>query len=158
MVGIGYDIHRLGDGLPLKIGGIQIPSDRGAIAHSDGDVLLHALCDALLGAAALGDIGEWFPDTDARWKGADSTELLAIVLQKIRASHFQIVNIDATIILEKPKLAAYKEHIRENLASLCKLPKERVSVKATTNEKLDSLGRAEAIAALVICQLEKISS
>ncbi len=154
MVGIGYDIHRLQSGLPLRIGGILIPSEKGAVAHSDGDVLLHALCDALLGATALGDIGELFPDSDPRWAKADSAVFVREVVNKVRAAGYEIRHIDATVVLQMPKIAPYKGQMRERIAQLCGIPAAAVSVKATTNEQLDSLGRGDAVAAWVVCLLK----
>ncbi len=158
MVGIGYDIHRLARGHRLKLGGIEIPSDRGTVAHSDGDVLLHALCDALLGAAALGDIGEWFPDTDPQWKGADSATFVEAIIAALQARHLSVAHIDGTIVLQQPKIAPYKQAMRRRIAELCQVPLSAVSIKATTNEQLDSLGNGEAVAAWVVCLLKPASA
>lgn len=155
MVGIGYDIHRLAAGKPLILGGIKIDSSLGTIAHSDGDVLVHSIIDALLGAAALGDIGEHFPDTDDKYKDVDSCQLLSIVNGMLIKQNLRIVNIDATIVLETPKLAKYKSLIKDNLAKILGILEQQINIKATTNEKLDSTGRGEAIAVYSICQLEK---
>ena len=157
MVGIGYDSHILAPGRNLIIGGIKIESEFGTIAHSDGDVLLHALCDALLGASCLGDIGEHFPDSDPKFKDADSSGFIKIIMQLINNKLYKLINIDATIILEKPKLHNYKKLIKENIAKLCGLPIERVNIKAKSNEKMGFIGRGEGIAAICICELNKIS-
>lgn len=155
MVGFGYDIHRLGKGESLILGGITIESELGTIAHSDGDVLIHALIDSILGAAGLGDIGEFFPDNDMAYRGISSTILLGRTLDLIR-DKYRLINIDAMIILEKPKLKEYKNRIRENLSILLGIPQERVNIKAGTNEKLDALGRNEAIAVNCVCMIEEI--
>jgi 2-C-methyl-D-erythritol 2,4-cyclodiphosphate synthase len=155
-IGQGYDLHRLMPGKPLLLGGIEIESPVGSQAHSDGDVLLHALIDALLGATGLGDIGDHFPPTDARYKNISSTVLLRQVLPLIKNAGFQSVNLDSTIFLEKPKLGPYKDKIREHLAFLLDLPLDCVSVKAKTAEKFPPIGTQEAIAASVTLLLEKI--
>lgn len=155
MIGFGYDLHRLAEGETLILGGVQIPSDTGTVAHSDGDVLIHAICDAILGAAGMGDIGEHFPDTDEQYKNADSSKLLQDVLKMIREEALEIVNIDSTIILEKPKLKQYKIKITENLAMICSLGRERINIKATTNEKTGPVGRGEAIAVYSVCMLKE---
>lgn len=146
-IGFGNDIHRLEEGRKLYIGGVELPHSKGEVAHSDGDVLIHALIDAVLGAYALGDIGHFFPPEDHKWKDCESSKLLKIVLDKIKPD---IINIDSTITLEGFKLAPYILSIREGLSSLLSLDKERISVKAKTNEALDSLGRGEAIKAEVV--------
>ncbi len=142
-IGQGYDVHALAEGLPMHLGGIQIPSQTGFVAHSDGDVAIHALCDALLGALALGDIGHLFPDTDERWKGVDSKELLAAVLALPAFSGWEVVNADITIALQAPKLAPHIESMRRTLACVMGIAPERVSVKATTTERLGFVGRGE---------------
>ncbi|MEO1996142.1 MAG: 2-C-methyl-D-erythritol 2,4-cyclodiphosphate synthase, partial [Planctomycetaceae bacterium] len=129
-IGLGSDIHRLVSGRPLMLGGVRIEAEFGADAHSDGDVLLHAVIDALLGAAGLGDIGEWFPNTDAKWAGADSSVMLTQVLAKLGADDWEILNMDCTISAEQPRLTPYKNSIKSRLASLMKLPPERINVKA----------------------------
>jgi len=154
MVGFGWDIHKLAEGLRLAIGGVEVESEKGAQAHSDGDVLFHALCDALLGAASLGDIGELFPDIDARYKNADSSIFVKEVITLLEERNLQIVNIDATIVLERPKLKSYKAEIKKNVAKLCKVEEERINVKAKTSEGLDAVGKGEAIAAYCVCQIE----
>ena len=142
-IGQGYDVHALAEGLPMFLGGVQIPSQTGFVAHSDGDVAIHALCDALLGALALGDIGHLFPDTDDRWKDIDSTELLAAVLDLPEFRHWYVVNADITIALQTPKLAPHIDAMRERLAAVMGISPARVSVKATTTERLGFVGRCE---------------
>lgn len=155
-IGQGYDIHRLLPGPPLFIGGIQVESSVGSEAHSDGDVVLHSLIDALLGACAMGDIGDHFPPSDAQYKGMSSTELLRRVLPLIEDKSYRVLNLDATVFLEKPKLAPYKQKIREKLAELLDLPLDCVSVKAKTAEKFPPVGTQEAIAASVTALLIQI--
>lgn len=142
-IGNGYDVHALGSGPPMWLGGVKIASETGFIAHSDGDVAIHALCDAILGALALGDIGHLFPDNDDRWKGADSKELLRIVAGKAREKGWEVGNADITIALQRPKLASYIPKMRETLAGVMGIGADRVSVKATTTEKLGFVGREE---------------
>ena len=142
-IGQGYDVHALAEGLPMVLGGVRIPSQTGFVAHSDGDVAIHALCDALLGALALGDIGHLFPDTDDRWKGVDSTELLAAVLALPEFSGWSVVNADITIALQAPKLAPHIAAMRARLAEVMGISPDRVSVKATTTEHLGFVGRRE---------------
>ena len=154
-IGQGYDIHRLAEGRELWLGGIRIASPVGLVGHSDADALLHAVIDAVLGALALGDIGGWFPDTDETWRGADSKMLLRRVLEDERVASWRLVNLDCTIIAERPKLMAHKEAIRASLATLFGCGVERVSVKAKTHEKLDSLGAGEALSAIAVVLLEK---
>ncbi|MDO8527361.1 MAG: 2-C-methyl-D-erythritol 2,4-cyclodiphosphate synthase [Deltaproteobacteria bacterium] len=145
-IGTGYDIHRLEKGIPFLLGGVRIPYEKGAVGHSDGDTLLHAVTDALLGAAALGDIGQHFPDTDPKNKGKDSQYFLKEVAVLVEKKGFKIGNIDATIILQAPKLAEYIPAMRRQIASCLNLEVDQVSVKAKTNEKLDSLGNGEGVA------------
>lgn len=152
MVGFGYDIHRLEEGRKLILGGIEIASNLGVVAHSDGDVLLHSLIDAILGASGLGDIGEHFPDTDNQYKGISSVELLKRTLELIKS--YKIVNVDCMIILEKPKIKDYKPLIKKNLAELLNISESRVNIKAGTNEKLDALGRAEGCAVYTVVMIE----
>ncbi len=147
MVGVGFDIHRLGGRGPLKLGGIEIPSDKGVIAHSDGDVLIHALIDALLGALGRPDIGDLFPDSDPKWKGADSLEMLKAVLSMI--GQINIVNIDAVLIMDNPRLGKYKEQIRRRLSEILDLPVEKIGIKAKTTEGL----LRDAISSIVTVQL-----
>lgn len=145
--GIGYDLHRLVEGRPLIIGGVTIPFERGPMGHSDGDVACHAATDAILGAAALGDIGRHFPDTDVRWKGASSIELLRQAAAMVRDAGFRIVNVDVVVVLERPKIAPHLGAIREGLSGALSISIDHVSVKGKTNEGVDAVGRGEAIAA-----------
>ena len=154
-IGIGYDLHRLVEGRKLVLGGVEIPFEKGLLGHSDSDVLTHAICDALLGAAALGDIGTHFPDSDPKWSGAPSLNLLAKVVELVDQHGFGITNIDATVIVERPKLKTYIDSMREQLASVLRIPIDRVSIKAKTNEGLDSVGRNEAIAAHAVVLLHR---
>ena len=153
MIGFGYDVHRLAPGESLVLGGVHIPSDFGTVAHSDGDVLLHAVCDALLGAAALGDIGEHFPDTDKEWKNVSSVKLLQAVRQMLRDRNLDVVNLDATLVLERPKILPYKAEMRRIIAEATSLPLERVSIKATTSETLGFVGHGEGVTAYAVCLL-----
>ena len=146
-IGLGYDVHRLTEGRPLVLGGVNIPFERGLLGHSDADVLLHALMDALLGAAALGDIGRLFPDSDERYRGADSRVLLREVADLLERSGFSVGNVDVTLIAQRPKIAPYVPRMRENIAADLKLPLEAVSVKATTEEGLGFTGSGEGMAA-----------
>jgi 2-C-methyl-D-erythritol 2,4-cyclodiphosphate synthase len=151
--GIGYDSHRLGAGHKLILGGVEIPHERGLEGHSDADVLAHAVIDALLGAAGLGDIGERFPDTEERWRNADSIVLLQTVLASVSDAGFQVVNVDCTVIMEAPKLGPHKQAIRARLAQALGLGVERVNVKASTGEGIGFVGRGEGAAALAIVNL-----
>lgn len=154
-IGHGFDVHQLIEGRRCIIGGVDIPHSKGLLGHSDADVLLHAICDAMLGAAALGDIGTHFPDTDVRYKGIDSRELLRHVVKLIRAKHYAIVNIDATILAQAPRLAAYIDRMCANIAEDCNLLRDAINVKATTTEKLGFVGREEGIAAEAVCLLQR---
>ena len=142
-IGNGYDVHALADGLPMWLGGVRIPSETGFVAHSDGDVAIHALCDALLGALALGDIGHLFPDTSDEWKGIDSKVLLGKVVDLVRGKGWQLGNADITIALQRPKLAPHIPSMRETLAGVMGTGVDAVSVKATTTERLGFVGRCE---------------
>lgn len=153
-IGQGFDVHAFCDGSFVTLGGVQIPFERGLKAHSDGDVLLHALSDALLGAAALGDIGHFFPDTSDEWAGADSRDLLRRVVERVREAGFEVVNVDTTIIAQAPKMAPHIETMRMNIAEDLGVSVSRVSVKATTTERLGFTGRSEGIACQAICLLE----
>ncbi len=153
LTGIGYDTHRLAAGRRLILGGVEIAHERGLDGHSDADVLTHAVIDALLGAAGLGDIGEHFPDTDERWRDADSIELLQTVVAIVTAAGYEIVNVDCTILIEAPKLSPYKSAIRARLAAVLGLSASRVNVKATTGEGIGFVGRGEGAAALAIAGL-----
>lgn len=154
-IGNGFDVHALAEGLPMWLGGIRIPSERGFVAHSDGDVAIHALCDALLGALALGDIGHLFPDTDPKWKGADSKGLLARVMEKIGEERWTVSNVDITIALQRPKLAPHIDKMRETLAPILGVTAAEVSVKATTTERLGFVGREEGCAVWATALLKR---
>lgn len=154
-IGNGYDVHALAEGLPLWLGGVRIDSSVGCIAHSDGDVAIHALCDALLGALALGDIGKHFPDTSSEFKGIDSKLLLERVMEMIWKEGWQVVNADITIAMQKPKLAPYIVPMRECLAGIMKMAPSCVSVKATTTEKLGFVGRGEGCEVYAVVLLSK---
>jgi 2-C-methyl-D-erythritol 2,4-cyclodiphosphate synthase len=149
-IGIGYDIHRLVEGRKLVLGGVEIPFEKGLLGHSDSDVLTHAICDALLGAAALGDIGTHFPDSDPRWAGASSLEFLARVVELVAEKGYRVANVDATVMTERPRLMPYVQMMRERLASVLQIDVDQVNIKAKTNEGLESVGRGEAIAAQAV--------
>ena len=153
-IGTGYDVHRLGEGLPLWLGGVQVPHSHGLIGHSDADVLLHAICDALLGAAALGDIGKHFPDTDPQYKGISSLKLLSHVGTLLEQHGYRIVNIDSTVVAQRPKLAPHIEQMRRNIAATLGLDVDQVSVKATTTEHLGFEGRQEGISSQAVALIE----
>jgi 2-C-methyl-D-erythritol 2,4-cyclodiphosphate synthase len=155
LAGIGYDSHRLLEGRRLILGGVEIPGELGLEGHSDADVLTHAVIDALLGAAGLGDIGERFPDTDERWRDADSLELLGSVVATVNEAGLKIVNVDCTVVMERPKLGAHREDIRKRLAQVLGLEAKRVNVKATTGEGIGFVGRGEGVAALAIVSLQE---
>lgn len=157
-VGIGYDIHAFDPGRPLVLGGVKIEGAWGLRGHSDADAVLHALADALLGAAALGDLGDHFPDDDPQWAGVPSAVLLAEVLTKVRARGLEPQNADVTVVAERPRLGPHRGAMRERMASLLGLAPERVSVKATTHEGLGALGRAEGIAALAVVALREVEA
>jgi 2-C-methyl-D-erythritol 2,4-cyclodiphosphate synthase len=151
--GIGYDLHRLVEGRKLIIGGIEVPFEKGPAGHSDGDVVAHAVCDALLGAAGLGDIGKHFPDTDPKWKGANSLLFLEYAQKLLNENKFAIEHIDVVVILERPKLGPHFPKMREALAKSLKVTAEKVHLKAKTNEGVDAVGRGEAIACHVVATL-----
>ncbi len=153
-IGHGYDVHKLVQDRKCIIGGVDIPNDKGLLGHSDADVLLHAVSDAILGACAMGDIGHLFPDTDERWKGADSLELLKAVVQTVNAEGYNVINIDSTILAQAPKMAPHILKMRENIAAACNIDVNSVSVKATTEEGLGFTGRGEGIAAHAVCLVE----
>lgn len=155
-IGHGYDVHKLVEGRKCIIGGVDIPSPLGLLGHSDADVLLHAVSDALLGACAMGDIGHLFPDTDDKWKGADSLELLKEVVRQVNEKGYKIVNIDSTILAQTPKMAPYIVEMRKNIAVACNVDTDFVSVKATTEEGLGFTGNKQGIAAHAVCLVEKI--
>jgi 2-C-methyl-D-erythritol 2,4-cyclodiphosphate synthase len=153
--GLGIDTHAFAPGRPLILGGVDIPHEEGLAGHSDADVLTHAVIDALLGAAALGDIGQHFPDTDPRFKDADSLELLRAVVVHLSERGWAIGNVDATVVLEQPKLAPYRDAIRASLAAALGLPEDAVNVKATTGERMGFVGRGEGAAALAVATLDR---
>ena len=155
-IGTGYDVHRLGEGLPLWLGGVEIPHTHGLIGHSDADVLLHAICDALLGAAALGDIGKHFPDTDPQYRGISSLKLLRQVSLLLHDAGFQVENIDSTVAAQRPKLAPYISQMRQNIADALGIAVQAVSVKATTTEHLGFEGREEGISAQAVALIEQL--
>lgn len=154
-VGNGYDVHALAPGLPLVLGGVTIPYEYGCVAHSDGDVVIHSLCDALLGALALGDIGKHFPDTDPAYKGIDSKILLDKVTKLISSYGYGLVNADITILAQKPKLLPYVDQMRQTLASITGVDISAISIKATTTEKLGFVGRKEGIAVYSVVLVSK---
>ena len=154
-IGIGHDTHRLAPGGPLKLGGVSIPHDKQAVGHSDADVLLHAITDALLGAAALGDIGEMFPDSDQANRGRDSGHMLRGAAERLAAARFKILNLDCIVFAEQPKLGHFKNAIRLRVAELLDLPADCVSLKAKTGEGVDAIGRCEAIAAQCVALVSR---
>lgn len=155
-IGHGYDVHKLVEGRDLILGGVKIPYEKGLLGHSDADVLIHALMDAMLGACALGDIGKHFPDSDPAYEGADSMKLLEHTVRLINEQGYELHNCDCTIICQKPKLAPYIEKMRENIARICKADISSVNVKATTEERLGFTGSEEGIAAHAVCLLNKL--
>ncbi|HWF44093.1 MAG TPA: 2-C-methyl-D-erythritol 2,4-cyclodiphosphate synthase [Candidatus Kapabacteria bacterium] len=154
MIGFGYDVHKLAEGESLVLGGVVLESRLGTVAHSDGDVLIHAIMDAMLGALALGDIGLHFPDTKEEWRGADSIAMLKRVSHILRSEETHVVNIDSTVVLEAPRLRPHIEAMRERIAKALSLDVKRVSIKATTNERLGFIGREEGVAAYAVVQVE----
>ncbi|MBQ8306906.1 MAG: 2-C-methyl-D-erythritol 2,4-cyclodiphosphate synthase [Blautia sp.] len=157
-VGMGYDVHRLTEGRDLILGGVRIPWEKGLLGHSDADVLLHAVMDALLGAAALGDIGQHFPDSDPAYEGISSLRLLGKVDELLKENGYEIVNIDATIIAQKPKMAPHIPSMRENMAHELGISVSRINVKATTEEGLGFTGRSEGISAQAVCLLQSLQT
>jgi 2-C-methyl-D-erythritol 2,4-cyclodiphosphate synthase len=153
-VGSGYDVHAFGPGSFVMLGGVRVPHSQGVVAHSDGDVLLHALVDALLGAAALGDIGQHFPDSDPQWRGADSRRFVAATCELLKARGHGLINVDLTLIAQAPRIAAYREAIRVSIAAMLGLSVDCVNVKATTPEHLGALGRSEGLAAMATVLVE----
>ncbi len=152
-IGSGFDVHALGPGDFVMLGGVRVAHSRGVVAHSDGDVVLHALCDALLGAAGLGDIGQHFGDTDPRWRGADSSAFVTQVLALLRDRRLAVANVDVTVLAQAPKIATHRDAMRRRIAQLLEVAAERVNIKATTTEGLGFLGRAEGIAAQAVVLL-----
>jgi len=157
-IGSGFDVHAFGPGDFVMLGGMRIPHSRGVIAHSDGDVVLHALCDALLGAAGLGDIGQHFRDTDPRWRGADSRRFVADVLTQLHQRGFEVANVDLTVLAESPKVGPHRDAMRQAIAQLLGMEEDCVNIKATTTEGLGFLGRAEGIAAQAVVLLSRSSA
>jgi 2-C-methyl-D-erythritol 2,4-cyclodiphosphate synthase len=157
-IGQGYDVHRIVPDRPLVLGGVRIPWDRGLLGHSDADVLLHAITDACLGALALGDIGQWFPDTDQRYRGADSAELLRTVLRSPQLAGWRLLNLDATIMAQAPKMAPHISAMRLCLAEIFATELDRISIKATTTERLGFVGRQEGLAASAVVLLKRNGS
>ncbi|MBL0096580.1 MAG: 2-C-methyl-D-erythritol 2,4-cyclodiphosphate synthase [Bacteroidetes bacterium] len=155
-VGFGFDVHQLTAGRDLIVGGVKIPHHKGALGHSDADVLIHAICDALLGAAGLKDIGTYFPDTSAEFKGIDSKILLERVVDLLSEKGYTIGNVDSSIVLEQPKIKAYIDQMRITLAPILRIHEEEISIKATTNEKMGFIGREEGVAAYAVCMIEKM--
>ena len=153
--GIGYDIHRLVKDRKLFLGGVEIPHSKGLLAHSDGDVVIHAICDAILGAIGMGDIGEHFPDKDSRYKNIDSCELLKMTVKKVCEKKFTINNIDVVVIAEEPKIFPFKSRMVEKISGITGMDKDRVNIKATTNEGVGSIGNGDAIASYAIVTLEE---
>ncbi len=152
-VGFGVDVHAFGPGDFVMLGGVRVPHSQGVVAHSDGDVVLHALCDALLGAAGLGDIGQHFKDTDPRWKGADSQQFVRTIVEMLKARKLRVGNADVTVLSEAPKVAPIRDEMRRQIATLLAVAEDRVNVKATTTEKLGFLGRKEGLAAQAVVLL-----
>ena len=154
-IGHGYDVHRLVEGRPLILGGVNIPYEKGLLGHSDADVLLHAVSDALLGAAGLGDIGKHFPDTDPQYKGADSLELLRVVAQRVKDAGYRVSNIDVTMIAQRPKLRPHIDTMQANIAGAVGIGADRVNVKATTEEQLGFTGTGEGMSCHAVCLLDE---
>lgn len=152
-VGFGYDSHRLAEGKRLVLGGVEIPFEKGCVAHSDGDALIHAICDALLGAAGLHDIGSHFPDTDARYKNIDSKILLARVVELLFKKGLKINNVDTTIVIEQPKMSPYHEEMIQTLSGIMRIVPEQMSIKAKTNEKLGFVGSGDGVVCFAVCTL-----
>ncbi len=152
--GIGYDCHRFGASRPLILGGVELPHDSGLVGHSDGDAVVHAVIDALLGAAALGDIGRLFPDSDQRWKDVNSLEMLDDVHRRLTDAGFSIVNIDVTVVTERPKLAPHVDRMRETVSGHLRLAPDAVSIKGKTNEEMDAVGRGDGLQVFAIASVE----
>jgi 2-C-methyl-D-erythritol 2,4-cyclodiphosphate synthase len=157
-VGIGYDVHRFGEGACCILGGVPIPFEKGLSGYSDADVLLHAVCDALLGAAGLHDLGRWFPEGDPQWRGISSLVLLEHVARLLTQAQFRVVNIDAVIIAEAPRIAPHTGQMKQNISRPLSIASEAVNIKATKNERIGFIGRGEGIAAQAVCLLEKTST
>ena len=157
-IGFGYDVHAFGQGSHVMLGGVSVPHDRGVVAHSDGDVMLHALCDALLGAMGLGDIGQHFPDSDARWKGAESRVFVRRCAELMRERGWRLVNADLTLLAEAPRLGGHRAQMRTNIAEALDTTLDRINVKATTCERLGAIGRSEGLACHAVVLLAHIDS
>jgi len=155
-IGIGYDIHRLEVGLPCRLGGVTIEHEKGMVGYSDGDPLLHAICDALLGAAGLGDIGKYFPEGDIKWKGINSLVLLNEVFKMLTNRQYQVINVDSVIIAERPRIASHVDQMKKNIGRCLLISEDCVNIKATTNEKVGFIGREEGIAAQAVCLVERV--
>ncbi len=153
-VGMGYDIHRLEMGLPCKLGGVTIDHEKGLSGYSDGDALLHAICDALLGAAGLGDIGNYFPEGNPKWKGVSSLTLLSEVAQILTQHHYRVVNVDTVVIAERPRISPHVNEMKEKISRCLSISENQVNIKATTNEQVGFIGREEGLAAQAICVIE----
>ena len=153
-IGFGYDVHCLEEGIPFWLGGVEIPHSKGAVGHSDADVLIHAICDAILGAAALGDIGSHFPDTDPSYLGISSTILLQRCMELLRSSGYEIANIDSTICLQTPKVMPFIPHMRERISTLLSIKENQVSIKATTEERMGFTGREEGVSAYAVVLIQ----
>ena len=156
-VGLGYDSHRLAEGRPLILGGVEIPFEKGCVAHSDGDALIHAICDALLGAAGMTDIGSHFPDTDQQYKNIDSKILLARVVELISQKGLKINNIDTTIVIEQPKMAPYRDAMVQTLAEVMGIKPSQLTIKAKTNEKMGFVGSGEGVVCFATCSLDELT-
>lgn len=157
-IGFGFDVHQLAEGLPFWLGGVELSHGRGAVGHSDADVLIHAICDALLGASGLRDIGNQFPNTDPKFKGIDSKELLTQVMTMLRERHYEVGNIDATICLEEPKINPYLDQMKAAMAPILGIEPSELSIKATTNETLGYVGREEGVAAYAVALIQQTDS
>ncbi len=156
-IGTGYDVHRLVEGRKLILGGVEIPFEKGSLGHSDADVILHAICDAILGALSLGDLGKHFPDHDERWKDISSLELLRLTNQLLLENHYRVSNLDVTLILQEPKISTYSLEMRRNIAEVLSLDLKQVSIKATTTEGLGFIGRGEGLSAQAVCLIQPLS-
>jgi 2-C-methyl-D-erythritol 2,4-cyclodiphosphate synthase len=154
-VGLGYDAHRLVEGRKLMLGGVHVPFERGLFGHSDADVMAHALCDAILGAAGLGDIGRWFPDSDPAYKGASGVKLLALSAEMVRQGGYDLVNADVTLLAQRPKIAPLAAQMRENMAAALTVAPDRINVKASTTEGMGAVGREEGLAAMAVALIEQ---
>ena len=157
-IGFGYDSHRFQEGRRLVLGGVELPGEKGLAGHSDADVLVHAIIDALLGAAALGDIGSHFPDTDEKWKDADSIALLEAVAREVRSAGWSVANVDATVICERPRIGPFSDFMRERISSAMGVGKGRISIKGKTNEKMDDVGAGIGIEVHAVALLEELAS